>query len=91
VGLDAEPFGQRPEDVLPLKEAVGVEVQVRVFLNANEGGEVIGERAGDGVSRDATAVDPSGGRDDLLRTGINTVLIGKDVDAESLDEGPPPP
>jgi hypothetical protein len=58
------------------------------LLDAKERRQVIGKRAADRVRADATPVDPSSCRDDLLRAWIDAVLIGKDVDPESLDEPP---
>jgi hypothetical protein len=86
VGLGADPLQQRPEDVLPLEEAVREDVHAGVFLQANEGGQVVGEGAVDRIGADAATVDATRRGNDLLRAGIDSVLIGKNVDLESLDE-----
>jgi len=51
---------------LPLEEAVREIVEAGLFLDANERAQVIGERAIDRLGADTAAVDPPGGRDDLL-------------------------
>jgi hypothetical protein len=62
-----------------------------VFLHANERRQVIGEGVLDGIGADPTPIDPSRRGDYLLGAGIDAVLIGEDVDSESLDEPPPCP
>jgi len=59
------------------------------LLDANERRQVIGKGGTDRIGADPTAINPSSRGDDLLRTWIDAVLIGKDVDPESLDEPPP--
>ena len=84
--LDAERLRQRPEDVLPGEEAVGEKIHSSVSLDADEGRQVVGERTLDCVGADSTPVDSAGRRHHLLRTRIDAVLIGKDVDPKSVDE-----
>jgi hypothetical protein len=90
MGLHAQRLRQRPENILPLEKPVGEIVEAGVFLDADERRQVIGEGAVDRIGTDPTAVDPSGRRDHLLRSGIDAALIGEDVDSESLDEAPTP-
>src|SRR6266851_1804275 len=86
MGLHAQRFRQWSEDVLPFEEPVRKEIQTGVFLDANERRQVVGKCAIDRVRADSTPVDPPGRSNDLLGAGIDAVLIGKDVDPESLDD-----
>ncbi len=90
MGLHPKGLGQRTKNVLPFEKAVGEVVETGVFLDADERGQVIGERALDRIGADPTAVDASRRRNHLLRAGIDAVLIGENVDSESLDEAPTP-
>lgn len=67
-----------------MKQAIREEIQAGRLLDLDPSGPVLVERRADGRFPGPAAVEPSGGRDDLLGARINAMLISKDVDPVSL-------
>ena len=79
-----EDCAERAEDVLPADQPVGKEIDARPLLDADELGLVLVKGGVDGARIDPTTVLAAGRRHHLLGAGIETVLVGKNLDRTSV-------
>jgi len=67
-----------------VEQPIREEIELGFLLDADELGEVLVEDRADSILVDATPVEAAGGRNDLFGAGIDAVLVGEDVDRDSL-------
>ena len=73
---------------MPAQHAVREEIQAGLTLDRDPSGQILIKGRTNGILPGTASVRSSGRGDHLLRTWIDAVLIGKDVDSESLVDLP---
>ena len=67
-----------------------MEIQPGLLLDLYPVAQVLAVGGVDGILADPATIQPAGGGDDVLRARVDTVLVGEDVDSQSLDDGAHP-
>ena len=73
---------------MPAQQAVREEIQAGLTLDRDQSAQILIKGRTNGILAGTASVRSSGRGDHLLRTWIDAVLIGKDVDSESLVDLP---
>ena len=82
--LRADRLDQRPENILPAQQAVGVEIEPGRTLDLDPASEVMSEGGIHLRLIGAAAIEATGSGDHRFRARIEPVLISKDLDRPSL-------
>ena len=79
-----EPFDQGAKEILPPQQPVREEIEAGLPLDLEPAIDIRGESGIHGGGIGAPAVQPAGCFHDLLGPGIEAMLIGKNLDRQSL-------